>query len=259
MVGPDAVGAKKPRPLLPNLQPLPAFKLIGPETNFMPTLGVDAPVIVDGCFTDERVRKGAARCLRYDGIVANYGRGPLELHYRPDAHTGLASAHQRIFWNNGTHKDRFATESEFHPTHAHFHVRDFYTARLWKASSRGRKIGSKPVALGHKNGFCPEDSAQAAAGPTSSTRYSCLQNSEEGSDLPTLQVVGISAGWMDVYPETLPDQFVEISGVPDGRYILEIELDPNNVFKESNEHDNFACTLLYLEGQGASASRAVRC
>ena len=235
-------------------------QLIGPTTRVEPTLGVDAPYMSEGCFTDERVRKGAERCLRYDGRVANFGRGPLELHYRADAHTGLVSAHQRIYWNDGTAQDRFATQSEFHPTHAHFHVKDFYVASLWRSSFTGRKLGKKPVSVGDKNGFCPEDTDYVGpGGRTSPNRYSCLTDQEPGSGPPSLQVVGISAGWMDIYGATLPDQFVEISGVEDGMYILELELDPNNVFRESNENDNSVCTVVYLDGQSASSLRTVSC
>ena len=260
LVGTGSAGAKQARTLLPNLQPVAASEIIGPETSITPTFGLDAPVIVEGCFTDERVRKGASRCLRYDGKVANVGHGPLELHYVADAHTGLASAHQRLFKSDGTYRDRFATESEFHPTHAHFHVRDFYIARLWAASKKGRKTGDQPVAVGDKNGFCPEDSAYfGGPGHSSPDRYSCFSDQEPGAGAGSLQVVGISAGWMDIYTATLPDQFVEITGVPDGAYVLEIELDPNNVFKESVETDNKACTLLRLEGTGARPLKAVRC
>lgn len=259
LFGVGTAGARPARLLLPNLQPVAPTEIIGPGTEVMPTLGVDAPLIVDGCFTDERVRKGAARCLRYDGKVANVGYGPFELLYVADAHAGLASATQRIYRKDGSYKDRFATQSEFHPTHAHFHVRDFYTARLWKATTRGKKLGKKPVAMGDKNGFCPEDSTYVGPAPSSPDRYSCLTDEESSASPASLQVVGISAGWMDVYTASLPDQFVEISGVADGSYVLEIELDPNNVFKESVETDNKACTLLQLAGQDAHPLRTVAC
>ena len=96
-------------------------------------------------------------------------------------------------------------------------------------------------------------------GPTSPDRYSCLMDQEPSAGPGSLQVVGISAGWMDIYGAALPDQFVEITGVPDGTYVLEIELDPNNVFKESVETDNKVCTLLELRGTDAQPLKTVRC
>ena len=238
--------------VLPDLVPVAPRQVIGPSTEFLMTLGVDAPFIVDGCFADEKVRKGAARCLRFDGIVANNGSGPLEVSYRVDGSETLASAYQRIFDGLGGHSDRFATRSEFHPTHAHFHIADFYLARLWSASTRGRVRGEEPVARGDKSGFCPEDSeaVDKDAPAERQTRYACF--GEDDRFEPGGQVVGISAGWMDIYSANLPDQFVEISGVPDGYYVLQMVIDPNDVFEESDETNNQSCSLIRLEGTSAS-------
>lgn len=234
---------------LPDLRPLEPPQVMGPETGFLPTLGVDAPVVVEGCFLDERVRHGARRCLRFDAIAANSGAGPFEVSYEPDVSTTLAAAYQRVFRSDGTYRDRFATRSEFHPTHAHFHIADFYTARLWKADRHGRRVGPRPVAQGAKSGFCPEDTAHIERS-NSARHYECFGESEREEVYPR-QVVGISAGWMDVYPYALPDQFVEITGVPDGFYVLELELDPNNVFMESDESNNAVCAALHLVGEQA--------
>jgi hypothetical protein len=252
--------AAKPRVerLMPDLVPLAPENVLGPETGFEMTLGVDAPVMVDGCFLDERVRKGAQRCLRFDGIAANSGTGPLEVAYGPDPSRTDISAFQRIFNSDGTYKDRFATNSEFHPTHAHFHIQDFYVARLWASSGRGGIVGSEPVANGDKNGFCPEDSAPIEGEERGGGNYSCFTDGER-SGPETNQVVGISAGWKDIYRYGLPDQFVEISGLGDGYYALELELDPNNVFRESNETNNSVCVVLRLEGTSAKLAPSLSC
>jgi hypothetical protein len=216
----------------------------------MTTLGVDAPVVVDGCFANERIRKGAERCLRFDGIVANSGKGALELAYEIDTSEGLAAAYQRVFNSDGSFEDRFATTSEYHPTHLHFHVSDFYVARLWSSNARGRIRGTEPAARGDKNGFCPEDSDPIVESEDQRGHYSCFTEDERG--LSASQVVGISAGWVDIYSAYLPDQFVEISGVPDGYYALEIEIDPNDVFEEADEDNNTVCVVLKLEGDNAT-------
>jgi hypothetical protein len=257
---PQRLTAAEPAPALPDLAPVAPHQVIGPSTEFLMTLGVDAPLIVDGCFADERVRKGAERCLRFDGIVANVGEGAFEVTYRVDASETLASAFQRIYDSMGGHDDRFSTGSEFHPTHAHFHIQDFYVARLWRASEDGRIRGRSPVSKGDKNGFCPEDSEpvdekRPAERPT---RYACFEETDRFE--PGGQVVGISAGWMDIYSANLPDQFVEISGVPDGYYVLEIEIDPHDVFEESNENNNIVCSLIRLSSTVAELVKgASRC
>ncbi|MDQ3956900.1 MAG: lysyl oxidase family protein, partial [Actinomycetota bacterium] len=143
----------------------------------------------------------------------------------------------------------FAIETEYHPTHAHFHIRDFYVARLWRSTAAGGRRGTKPVAFGDKNGFCPEDTARIDGAEDARGRYSCFSEHERAAG--PRQVVGISAGWKDVYPAKLPDQFVEISNVGDGYYALEIELDPNGVFEESDELNNVTCVVVKLEGTTA--------
>jgi hypothetical protein len=250
VVGGAASSGEPSRATPPDLRPLAPIEVIGPTTGFMMTLGVDAPMVVDGCFANERIRKGAERCLRFDGIVANSGKGALELAYEIDTSEGLAAAYQRVFNSDGSFEDRFATTSEYHPTHLHFHVSDFYVARLWSSNERGRKRGAAPVATGDKNGFCPEDSEPIIEAEDQRRHYSCFSEDERG--LSASQVVGISAGWVDIYSADLPDQFVEISGVPDGHYALEIEIDPNDVFEEADEDNNTVCVVLKLEGTTAS-------
>lgn len=62
----SGAGATSAR-VLPDLVPLPPETVVGPVTAVMgPSPAVDAPVVVDGCYADERVRKGARRCLRFD-------------------------------------------------------------------------------------------------------------------------------------------------------------------------------------------------
>lgn len=252
VMGPTASAPAAPRVkrLMPDLAPLPPEEVSGPVTTFMVPLGADAPIVIDGCFVDEKVRKGAARCLRFDGIVANQGRGPFELAFEVDASQQRATATQRIFRTDGSSMDRFATETEYHPTHLHFHVKDFYVASLWSSDETGVRNGAEPVAIGDKSGFCPEDSAPLVEKDEGNPHFSCFTEEERGPG--PWQIVGISAGWKDVYGYSLPDQFVEISGVEDGFYLLELRIDPDDVFAESNETNNVTCALIELRGTEAS-------
>jgi hypothetical protein len=241
-------GAKSPKPLLPNLTPLPPATLVGPMTGALDSFGYayPAPVVVNGCLPDETARNGALRCLRFETAVANVGRGPLEIAYRVEP--PATNAYQIVHHAGGTTSDRFAVASEFHPTHAHFHFKDFYVTRLWKYG----EAGSKPVTSGSKSGFCPEDSGGAQQ------NYSCLTEYRMGPAGPE-QVVGISAGSYDTYRVHLPDQYLEITDVPDGRYVLEIELDPDDNVAETNERDNKVCVVIRLTGDDATLHGRIRC
>ncbi len=244
--------AKSPAPLLPNLVPIPPAEVVGPDTGTLDSFGYayPAPVVVNGCLPDETARNGALRCLRFATTAANRGRGPLEVAYRIEPPE--TKAYQVIHRSDGSTSDRFAVASEFHPTHAHFHFKDFYVTRLWRYAD-GHRVGAKPVTSGSKSGFCPEDS-----GGGGQRRYSCLTEYRMGPAGPE-QVVGISAGSYDTYRVHLPDQYLEITGVQDGRYLLEIELDPDDNVAETNERDNRACIVIELKGDDATSRGPIRC
>ncbi len=231
----------KPPVLLPDLVPLAPGQVWGPQTGQVPSFGYGypaPPLAVGGCLIDEIIGRGARRCLRFETVVANQGRGPLELTYRVEA--PAPGAYQTLYSKDGSTRQRFATTSEFHPTHAHFHLSGFYVARLWAAGGSGKR-----VAEGEKSGFCPEDGSGDGE-----ARYSCLGDYRT-DEIGVGQVVGISSGWTDSYRMHLPDQYIEITGVPDGRYLLEIIIDPLDVIAESDEEDNRACALIALRGEEA--------
>ncbi|HEX2056755.1 MAG TPA: lysyl oxidase family protein [Actinomycetota bacterium] len=243
--------AKSPALLLPNLVPLIPAKVVGPYTGLLDSFGYayPAPVVVNGCLPDEISRNQALRCLRFETAVVNLGRGPLEIAYRVEPPE--TKAYQVIHRTDGTTRDRFAVASEFHPTHAHFHFESFYVTRLWRFAD-GRKVGARPLRSGSKSGFCPEDSGGARR------HYSCLTEYRMGPSGPE-QVVGISAGSYDTYRVHLPDQYLEVTDVPDGSYVLEIELDPDDNVAESNERDNKVCGVIQLDGDDAWLARRIDC
>lgn len=64
-------------------------------------------------------------------------------------------------------------------------------------------------------------------------------------------VNGISPGWADVYPWFLADQYIEISGIDDGTYILESVADQADTIEELDETNNRATTLIRICGDAA--------
>ena len=252
-----ASGGPSRRLRLPNLVPLAPDTFFGPKTDTDPRYFFGGGATVDGCTPDETARKLARRCLRFDSILANTGRGPFEVAYVADpAHGGLA-AHQRLYRRDGTVKDRFATQTEYHATHGHFHVKDVYVARLWRVDERRRVRGRSPIARSDKDGFLPEVTTPVE-GDSETRRYQCFVPDDMDSR-GTLQVVGISSGWADIYVAELPDQYIEITNVPSGFYVFELEIDPHDYFAEASEKDNRVCLLLRLQGNSASPRGARGC
>lgn len=103
------------------------------------------------------------------------------------------------------------------PCHNHYHFGQFTIYRLLNQSGG-------VVVEGRKIGFCLEDTVQfdANAGPR---RYHC-------------GFQGIQRGWADRYTYNVPCQFLDITGVPGGTYILDITVDPLNFIPETNENNN---------------------
>ena len=103
------------------------------------------------------------------------------------------------------------------PCHGHFHFGQFTTYRLLNPDGG-------VVLEGRKIGFCLEDTIQwdPNAGPR---RYGCTYQ-------------GIQRGWADRYTYDVPCQFLDITGVGPGNYILDITSDPQNLIPEENEDNN---------------------
>ncbi len=109
---------------------------------------------------------------------------------------------------------------QFSPCHGHYHYEGFAEYRLLNTSN-GR------VAAGHKQAFCLMDSRQYWSG-SPSRNYDC-------------DYQGISVGWADVYSRTIDCQWVDITGVPAGNYILEVEINVGGrIYEGNNEWPNIA-------------------
>jgi len=99
--------------------------------------------------------------------------------------------------------------------HNHAHFRDFARYELRDVS------GQNVVARGHKESFCLRDTI------CDTEQYTC-------------GFQGISAGCADLYVAFLGCQYVEITGVEPGEYLLRVALDPENRIAESDDTNNVA-------------------
>lgn len=107
---------------------------------------------------------------------------------------------------------------EWGACHGHYHFRSFAQYRLLDSSGA-------VVRNGKKVGFCLMDITRIDTTANPSARYTCSSQ-------------GIQAGWADVYSSNLSGQWIDITGVPAGSYVLEIAMDPMNVIDEADETNN---------------------
>jgi hypothetical protein len=167
--------------------------------------------------------------LWFSTATANLGPGILEVR-------GGTPVVQRIYRSDGTFWDRPTGELEYEPEHGHIHFENWAVYRLRTVSSDGSP--GPVVSQGTKTSFCLFDVQVLDY----SNPY--LQESRYWQCDPTVQ--GITPGWADVYDYTVPGQWLDITGLPDGHYWLEAEVDPNNQILELDETNNVSRIEIFL-------------
>jgi len=148
---------------------------------------------------------------------------------------------------------------EFSMCHQHYHYHGYTAYRLWTEAGYQRWIASRnlqmptsaginralldaaeangDLTVGRKQGFCLEDSRPYPINgnpPGPAVYQSCGTNQ------------GLSVGWADVYSADLPCQYVQITGISEGNYVLENQVNPDQVFPESDYTNNSTAVRLYI-------------
>jgi hypothetical protein len=175
---------------------------------------------------------GQRLLMRLDGFVHNAGGGALEIRGSGPSGGVMSDVRQRVYDSNGAFGDlASAARLRFETTdmHNHWHLMDAMRYSLWSADK------SVEVAPAQKVGFCLIDSQRIEASgdpvyPVPGDNF-CGQGQASRSQV----VMGVSAGWRDIYGAALPFQWVDISDTPPGAYRLRADADPDRVIAESDE------------------------
>ncbi|HXC99655.1 MAG TPA: LamG-like jellyroll fold domain-containing protein [Verrucomicrobiae bacterium] len=104
------------------------------------------------------------------------------------------------------------------PCHAHYHFQNYMSYRL--LDSNGHL-----AAIGLKVGFCVLDVFRWSPTAGSTAIYSCTDQ-------------GIQVGWGDLYDSTLDGQWIDITGLPNGNYTMELEANPQGIIQEADYTNN---------------------
>ena len=188
--------------------------------------------------------------LRLTNGIANVSGGPW--HLEPlnviTGETGTTTAIQGIWSKIGGVADPTAvkvcevatTVFEFHPAHNHWHIGSVANFSMHRAADDGRGgnfgpvvVNDRGIAQSFKTTFCLIDWVKIDAQKKTPdvTYFACDR---------TAPWQGVSVGWIDQYHHSLDGQEVDFSGAPSGIYYLQVHVNDEGVFVESNESDNVA-------------------
>jgi len=253
------------RPLRPDLA-IRTQSHVGFETPSFPFFGDPDPAPGETCYDSEKAEDGARTCLRFDQSFANIGEGAAELRFaipRDPADTSHNVIERTYFSDSAAHyQDTPAGEFEFHSAHGHFHYENFAKSALWATDAKGRQAGMAPVTTGRKVSFCFEDESiddglwgMRGVGPRTYRAPDCLVVQASDANFDYL-IQGLTPGWVDLYQWYLPGQYLEVTGVPDGLYILQTQIDPDNGIIETNERNNCGTVRVRLSRMGTPQRKA---
>lgn len=183
--------------------------------------------------------------LRFTVTFANTGAGPLEAFgSRPDASAETMTTLQRVYRQDGTTIDLATPAVMFYAGdgHNHWHVRD------WEAYDLVDLATNDTVVSSLKSGFCFYDNADydrsLPGAPAAPAYHGC------GKQADLSVRMGVSVGYADSYHWTLPNQYIDITGLGPGHYRLTAVVNPNNWFAETSVKNNTTWVDLDLAAIG---------
>lgn len=210
-------------------------------------------VVPSGLVT--RSAPGGRVVLAFSSAVENIGKGPLLVRGQRETGELRMRADQLVERADGTRIARrgIGKLGFFPGGHNHWHFMGFQRFEL-------RDTAGKRVARDHKTGFCLGDRFPSKR-PVPGTSKSPVinHNCSRGLRGTTRLLMGIAPGWGDDYAAYLEDQFVEITGVSPGRYVLVHRADPSEVLQVADDRsDDVAGVLIELGKPGRNGLPTVR-
>jgi glucose/arabinose dehydrogenase len=197
--------------------------------------------------------------LGFQSAVANLGDGPLIINgHRPGLETGTMDGDQLIERDPapqavvpGAAKFRYVVS----PDHRHWHLLGFDRYELRRA---GR---SAPAVRDRKTGFCLGDRYPATRRRLPAAPPSPVYTGRCGLDEPELLSIqeGISVGYGDNYQATLEGQYLPLTSLRAGRYVLVHRVNAARGLRELDYTNNAASLLLDLRWRrGAPEVRVLK-
>lgn len=205
--------------------PLPA-----PRSPVLPDLSMAPLSDLLGSITEE----GHTQQIFFSASIANLGPGPFMINAVRGDERGGWRVSQRFRERDGSTTE-LATPADMAwggHGHDHWHVRIGAAYALYTLPSM-RKVRSL-----EKVGYCFFDQVPYDLDVDGGRRLPFFPKTGCNGKSTLALNMGLSPGWQDPYTWLLPDQRLDVTGLPDGNYRLVATADPNDWFRETNEGDN---------------------
>jgi len=190
--------------------------------------------------------------LGFRSAVRNIGDGPLIFEAtRPGPETATMTADQVIERDGAPRevvRDVGRVRYVISPDHRHWHLLGFDHYALRRAGRRSAVVRDR------KTGFCLGDRYAVRGPPLPSASPDPVYTSRCGLAEPELLAIeeGISVGYGDDYTANLEGQYLPLTGLRGGRYVLVHTVNANRGLRELDYSNDSASLLLELRWHGRS-------
>jgi hypothetical protein len=195
-----------------------------------------------GISTRRSARRGTRTLLTFASAAENHGTGPLIVRASRTG-GGTMRAWQVVGRSDGT-RERVADAGVLRFVrgggHSHWHLEGFQRFEL-------RTVGGTSLRRDRKTGFCLGDRYDATGSrraPGEPARAIYRARCGLNDPFRTSLTQGISVGFGDPYPARVEGQFVDITGLPTGRYVLVQRIDPDGRLLDLDASNNVASMLV---------------
>jgi hypothetical protein len=189
----------------------------------------DAPLnyMYGGSFDRDHIKNKVL--YRFTGALPNIGAGPLEV--REVTHPNqMQDIYQRV------HQDDLSVD-------------EFLLGSFQKQSTPFGHLFLPGIAQYNLRMVLPGDGIGPIVSSQDKTSMALVDGNDYDTTLPNApldpfyddvddEFLGVSVGWADIYSPNLPGQWVDVTGLPDGMYWLEVIADPYNRIQEIDETNN---------------------
>ncbi len=179
--------------------------------------------------------------LRLSQSFGNAGRGRVQIRRGNPTPScpgkRRAKGYQDIYYSDGSKKSIPLKECMiYHTIHKHWHVANIAKYDLCEVDPDTGGPGNI-LAFSDKVSFCLNDEFRLKPEQYRGRKYSKRYRSCH------TRVFGISPGWAEEYDYKVYGQSLDITGIPDGVYVVRTTINPKKLIKESTRRNNIATKI----------------